>query len=367
MVSSEHKQLGDTAFGRGQYEAASAAYTRALCSLSEAGSNDPCIKGALLANRCIAQLKAGGPAAAAAALVDARESLRLRPRWAEAHLRLAQASSCRGQAGREAGTVSAGVLATASITKSVPAPARTSPLPVPPRLPTSPHLPDPHSMQSLEACGSGAPAVASYRRAAELDASLSPAVAKALSTLERAASRKRCLLTLQGHQGPIYDAAIHPTPLTLGAVTTQLIATAGADASLRLWCSATGLQLQQLEGHGDRVTRLHWSPCGSLLASASLDGTARLWALQASSSLLSPAHVLTGHGGRVSCLAFSPCGSQLATGSSEGQVWLWSTADGSCQRKLSGHGSLVTAVCFSPCGSLLASASGRAFSCLRCS
>jgi WD40 repeat protein len=204
-------------------------------------------------------------------------------------------------------------------------------------------------------------AVASYRRAAELDVSLAPAVGKALASLERAASRQRCLLTLQGHQGAIYDAAAHPQAVALGDVTSRLIATAGADASLRLWCSATGRQLQQLRGHSDRVTRLHWSACGSQLASASSDGTSRLWRLDACCLLLSPGHVLRGHGGRVSCLAFSPCGSQLATGSGEGQVWQWSTADGSCQQKLSGHGSLVTAVCFSPCATLLASASGGAF------
>ena len=230
----------------------------------------------------------------------------------------------------------------------------TSPPACPPTF--LPHLPSP---QSLEACGSVDAAAASYRRAAELDASLAPAAGKALATLDRVASRQRCLLTLQGHQGTIYDAAAHPRALALGVVTTRLIATAGADASLRLWCSATGRQLQQLEGHGDWVTRLHWSACGCQLASASLDGTARLWRLDASSLLLSSGHMLSGHGGRVSCLAFSPCGSQLATGSGEGQVWLWSTADGSCQQKLSGHGGLVTAICFSPCGTLLASASGE--------
>ena len=200
--------------------------------------------------------------------------------------------------------------------------------------------------------------MASYRRAAELESRLAPAVGKALASLERAASRQRCLLTLQGHQGAIYAAAVHPHAVSLGVITAQLIATAGADASLRLWCSTTGRQLQQLGGHSDRLTRLHWSACGGRLASASLDCTVRLWRLDASCLLLSPGHVLSGHGGRVSCLAFSPCGGQLATGSSEGQVWLWSTADGSCQQKLSGHGSLVTAICFSPCGTLLASASG---------
>ncbi|EFN59532.1 hypothetical protein CHLNCDRAFT_19120 [Chlorella variabilis] len=154
----------------------------------------------------------------------------------------------------------------------------------------------------------------------------------------------------------------------LGSVPTQLVATAGADATVRLWCSTTGRQLQLLTGHGDRVCRLCWSPCGSLLASTSLDGATRVWSMGAAAASSLPASLLEpgpvfgegGDDGRVSCLAFSPDGGQLATGASSGQVRLWSTGgEGSCLRELSRHGGLVSSVCFSPCSSLLASASGE--------
>ena len=202
--------------------------------------------------------------------------------------------------------------------------------------------------------------------------------------------------------------------VTLGRLSTQLLATGGSDGALRLWCSVTGRQLQLLSGHTDRVTRLAWSPCGGLLASASLDGTARLWQLQDNADPHnSDSHASAGHGaggsnkggaagelplllpaggpvvsiegGRPSCLAFSPDSSLLAVGSSEGAVWLVGTgaaaaADGcnGCEigcdssgssnpapsavwrcQKLSAHGGLVSAVSFSPCGRLLASASGE--------
>ncbi|KAL4436870.1 hypothetical protein ABPG75_004009 [Micractinium tetrahymenae] len=347
------KRAGDEAFKHGSFAQAVEAYGQALTATAATGpaaASDPQQRGALLANRCLALLKLGGQAQQA--LADAQEACKLRPRWAKARLRLGQA---------------------------------------------------------LEACGRASEAAAAFRRAAELDPELEAAAGAALAAAERRASRERCLAVLQGHRGAIYDAAVHPQAITLGSLPTRLVATAGADATVRLWCATTGSQLQLLPGHGDMVTGVAWSACGSLLASASLDGTARLWRLHrpgaggssaaetdaagggrgAGSSGSSPGQllealaVLSGHGGRVSCLEFSPDGALLATGTSEGQVWLRPTAasggegssdaasatasnaggtDGSggraTGRRLGGHGGLVSSVAFSPCGRLLASASG---------
>lgn len=65
-------------------------------------------------------------------------------------------------------------------------------------------------MQTLETCGRPDAAAASYQRAAELDPELAQAVGKALAGLERKDSRRRCLVAMQGHQGPVYDADVHP-------------------------------------------------------------------------------------------------------------------------------------------------------------
>ncbi len=342
------KAAGDAAAKAGDWRAAADAYSAALACLLSSGG-DPQLHGALLTNRCLAQLRLGE---AAAALGDARQAIRVRPRWGKAHLRLGQA---------------------------------------------------------LQACDDAAAAAEAFQRAAELDPELEAAAASAMAAAERDASRRRCTLVLQGRSGPLYDAAVCPqvrieinaqlrcwvacgmqstslaaclpcsmrlhamclalpqlpalgsspslplssTPqaLAVGRLDTRLIATGGSDGNIRLWCSVTGRQLQLLNGHTDRVTRLTWSPCGSLLASASLDGTVRLWQMQGSSVmpglgshpgggsggdgtgtapaggellLLAPAGgpVVSIEGGRPSCLAFSPDSSLLAVGTSEGAVWL---------------------------------------------
>ncbi|MBV1859418.1 MAG: FHA domain-containing protein [Nannocystaceae bacterium] len=76
-----------------------------------------------------------------------------------------------------------------------------------------------------------------------------------------------------------------------------------------------------LRGHIAPVTDVEFSPDGVRVASASEDGTARIWDFSAPS----PGRVSTlrGHIGAVNVLAFSPDGTRLVTGGDGGKVWLW--------------------------------------------
>jgi WD40 repeat protein len=96
-------------------------------------------------------------------------------------------------------------------------------------------------------------------------------------------------------------------------------------------------------------------PQGKRLASASADGTARLWDLATSQELFRwgvQANLL-GYG-----VAFSPDGGRLAAGDADGNVVLYDTADGHELRRLTGY-ERMAAVCldFSPDGRLLAAGS----------
>ena len=79
-----------------------------------------------------------------------------------------------------------------------------------------------------------------------------------------------------------------------------------------------------LVGHEGKVYHLAISPDGTVLASASQDGTAKLWNV-ATAQLR---HTLRGHAGEVNCVAFAPDGKELATASDDRTVRFWDPVSG---------------------------------------
>jgi WD40 repeat protein len=117
------------------------------------------------------------------------------------------------------------------------------------------------------------------------------------------------------------------------------VAVASLDGAILLWDPATD-QVEPLGGHDGPALAAAFSPDGSRLVTGGFDLTARVWDLAAGTSL-----ALRGHGGSINDVAVSSTG-LIATASSDRTVRLW-TPDGMLRTVLLGHGNSVESVTFS--------------------
>jgi len=153
---------------------------------------------------------------------------------------------------------------------------------------------------------------------------------------------------LRGHADGVASVAVSSDGRT--------VATAGGDATIRLWDVRTHEPLgAPLRGHRQRVEKVAFSPDGRTLASTGRDRTIRLWDVRTHKPL---GALPTGRGTEgVFDVAFSPDGRTLASAGFSTTIRLW---DVRTRRPVGGlrgvHSSHVNSIAFSADGRTLASA-----------
>ncbi len=146
---------------------------------------------------------------------------------------------------------------------------------------------------------------------------------------------------LVSHSGEVFACQWNPKH-------PNILATGASDATAVLWsiprgksCAASGkaasdnkkvLPHAPLSSPSRDVTTLEWSPDGTLLATGSYDGTARLWTLSGTS-----AGMLTGHSGPIFSLRWTTDAKYILSGGVDRSARIWDVKTGKELKRFNVH------------------------------
>jgi WD40 repeat protein len=151
----------------------------------------------------------------------------------------------------------------------------------------------------------------------------------------------------------VNQAYKQPCFATVFRSNAKLLATCGADPSVRVWDTEKGEQVADLRGHKYWLSCVAWSPDGKELATASWDGI-RILDLKKKALRRTLKSV---HAHAFGSCAYSPDGSKVVAGDKDGNIVVWDLCTGQEIGWLSPHESIVWQLAFSGDGEMLATVS----------
>lgn len=151
---------------------------------------------------------------------------------------------------------------------------------------------------------------------------------------------------LTGHRESVTALSFHPV--------YSILASASEDGTVRLWDYESGVFERTLKGHTATVNSLAFEPgTGKLLATASADLSIKLWLFDSFECV----KTLNGHDHTVSEIRFVPAGDHLVSCSRDKSLKLWEVASGFCIRTFVGHSEWVRCLTINAVGNLIVSGS----------
>ncbi len=154
-------------------------------------------------------------------------------------------------------------------------------------------------------------------------------------------------ITYTGHHAPVNAVTWSPD--------NQYIASASDDGTVQIWHALTGKQVNTYRGHREAVKAVAWSPDSQFIASGDAKGEVHIWKpFQVGDAV----RVDKGHSAQVNGVAWSAAdyGYYIASASADGTVRVWNALAGVTQTVYKGHHGAVRAVAWMPGEMQLASA-----------
>uniref|UniRef100_A0A8C2U142 Notchless protein homolog 1 n=1 Tax=Coturnix japonica TaxID=93934 RepID=A0A8C2U142_COTJA len=163
----------------------------------------------------------------------------------------------------------------------------------------------------------------------------------------------RCTSSLEGHTEAVISVAFSPTG--------KYLASGSGDTTVRFWDLSTETPQFTAKGHRHWVLSIAWSPDGKKLASGCKNSQIFLWDPATGNQI---GRVLTGHSKWITCLCWEPLHINpecryLASASKDGSIRIWDTLMGRCDKILTGHTQSVTCVKWGGDGLLYSSSQDR--------
>ncbi|NXM11739.1 DAW1 factor, partial [Ploceus nigricollis] len=164
----------------------------------------------------------------------------------------------------------------------------------------------------------------------------------------------KCYHTFRGHSAEIVCLSFNPQ--------STLLATGSMDTTAKLWDLEKGEEVATLNGHSAEIIALSFNTTGDRIITGSFDHTVAVWDVGTGREQNFFIRMLTnnnatGHRGEISSAQFNWDCSLIVTGSMDKTCMLWNAVTGTHIATLAGHSKEVLDVCFDYAGQRIATAS----------